>query len=70
MMCQCHAVLQPRKTPGEPSDAYLGLLYPTEDFKVYGCALKTVHLPFQKLLHGQCCLALPCRERPCTPCLG
>ena len=31
------AVALPRKAPGEPSDAYLGLLYPTEDYKVFGC---------------------------------
>ena len=30
------AVALPRKAPGEPSDAYLGLLYPTEDYKVFG----------------------------------
>ncbi len=34
------AVAVPRKSPGEPSDAYLGLLYPTEDFKVFGCAAR------------------------------
>ena len=33
-MCAC-SVLHSPKT-GEPSDAYLGLLYPTEDFKIYG----------------------------------
>ena len=26
----------PRKTPGEVFDTYLGMLYPTEDYKVYG----------------------------------
>ena len=30
------AVAHPPKSIGEPSDAYLGLLYPTEDFKIYG----------------------------------
>ena len=30
------AVAAPRKTPGEVFDTYLGMLYPTEDFKVYG----------------------------------
>lgn len=34
-------LLQPQKTPGEPSDAYLGLLYPTDDFKVYGYVSNT-----------------------------
>ena len=28
----------PRKMPGEVADTYLGMLYPTEDYKVYGCA--------------------------------
>lgn len=28
----------PRK-PNEQLESYLGLLYPTEDFKVYGCAV-------------------------------
>lgn len=32
-MCM-FAVLQ--KRPGEPAEAYLGLLYPTEEHKVYG----------------------------------
>jgi trafficking protein particle complex subunit 2 len=27
---------QPRKTPGDAVDSYLGMLYPAEDFKVYG----------------------------------
>ncbi|KAK9832604.1 hypothetical protein WJX81_002897 [Elliptochloris bilobata] len=31
----------PRKSPGEPSDAYLGLLYPTEDYKVFGYVTNT-----------------------------
>ena len=26
----------PRKAPGEVFDTYLGMLYPTEDYKVYG----------------------------------
>ena len=26
-----------RPTPGQAADAYLGLLYPTEDYKIYGC---------------------------------
>lgn len=26
----------PRKVPGEVFDTYLGMLYPTEDYKVYG----------------------------------
>ena len=30
------AVAAPRKAPGEVFDTYLGMLYPTEDFKVYG----------------------------------
>lgn len=30
------AVAAPRKTPGEVFDTYLGMLYPTEDYKVYG----------------------------------
>ena len=30
------AVSAPRKTPGEVFDTYLGMLYPTEDYKVYG----------------------------------
>lgn len=30
------AVAAPRKAPGEVLDTYLGMLYPTEDFKVYG----------------------------------
>ncbi len=30
------AVAAPRKAPGEIFDTYLGMLYPTEDFKVYG----------------------------------
>ena len=29
-------VAAPRKAPGEVFDTYLGMLYPTEDFKVYG----------------------------------
>lgn len=29
-------VSAPRKTPGEVFDTYLGMLYPTEDYKVYG----------------------------------
>lgn len=31
-----NAVAAPRKTPGEVFDTYLGMLYPTEDYKVYG----------------------------------
>ena len=30
------AVAAPRKAPGEIFDTYLGMLYPTEDYKVYG----------------------------------
>ncbi len=30
------AVSAPRKAPGEIFDTYLGMLYPTEDYKVYG----------------------------------
>ena len=30
------AVAAPRKAPGEVFDTYLGMLYPTEDYKVYG----------------------------------
>ncbi len=33
--CVC-AVQAPRRTPGELADSYLGMLYPTEDYKVYG----------------------------------
>lgn len=29
-------VAAPRKAPGEIFDTYLGMLYPTEDYKVYG----------------------------------
>ena len=29
-------VAAPRKAPGEVFDTYLGMLYPTEDYKVYG----------------------------------
>lgn len=32
----CSSVMNPIKSTGEPSDAYLGLLYPTEEFKIYG----------------------------------
>ena len=28
-----------RRTPGDGADAYLGLLYPTEEYRVFGCAL-------------------------------
>lgn len=31
----------PPKSIGEPSDAYLGMLYPTEDFKIYGYVSNT-----------------------------
>ncbi|KAL0024525.1 hypothetical protein WJX79_000831 [Trebouxia sp. C0005] len=34
-------VAAPRKAPGEVFDTYLGMLYPTEDFKVYGSISNT-----------------------------
>ncbi|CAK0783312.1 hypothetical protein CVIRNUC_006511 [Coccomyxa viridis] len=34
-------MMNPIKSTGEPSDAYLGLLYPTEEFKIYGYASNT-----------------------------
>lgn len=32
----CASVDAPNRTPGESADPFLGLLYPTEDYKVYG----------------------------------
>jgi len=31
----------PKRTPGEAADAFLGLLYPTEDYAVYGFVSNT-----------------------------
>lgn len=31
----------PKRNPGEPSDCYLGMLYPTEEYKVFGYVSNT-----------------------------
>ena len=38
MMCaeSADCAVSFKRAPGEVADCYLGMLYPTEDFKVYG----------------------------------
>ena len=63
--CMVAPVAQPRKLPGEPSDAYLGLLYPTEDFKVYGWAC------FMQLSYGRSsCSPVSMQQQLLQPSLG
>eukprot|EP00891_Asterochloris_glomerata_P006223 jgi/Astpho2/6223/Aster-03630 len=46
------AVTAPRKGPSDLIDAYLGLLYPTEDYKVYGYISNT-RIKFLLVLNEQ-----------------
>ena len=49
------AVSAPRRNPGESSDCYLGMLYPTEDHKVFGYDLFLAHITLTGQMMGAAC---------------